>query len=577
MPATKAMRSIAGQAASDGIAVGALTRVGADEADEDEQPPRAASHLTHADFLRARDATAAQLGDFQRRIEARIEEPVSALFRAHLAMLTDPELNAWIERGIAAGAGVAQAVEDGFDHYIRAFTSSASQSVREKARDLHDLCQRLIANLGGAGRHGADLGGRILIAVELLPSELLRYVAEGVGGVILTGGGVTAHIAMLARSLTLPMVLAEAEDVATLPDGERVLLDATQGVILVDPDAAIAASYAPLLQRGPPPPAGPLPDLVETRTRDGVRIELQVNIGLLAELPLARAVGAEGIGLYRSEIPFLVRDDLPSEEEQLAIYRRILDGMEGRPVVFRTLDIGGDKMLSYFPQSDQANPSLGLRGIRFSLRHQDVFRTLLRALLRAGAGRRLQILFPLVSSLDALLIIREIVAGCIAGLDAAGMPCNRAPEIGVMIELPSAVGVVEELAAACAFLSIGTNDLVQHVLAVDRTNRAVSAWYIPWHPAVLRAIKRVAEAAARASTPLSVCGDMAYDQALLPVLIGMGITRFSIPPFAMARVRQTVQALDAGAARELSERVVRSGRIAEIADLLGQPRPQING
>jgi phosphotransferase system enzyme I (PtsP) len=572
------MRSIAGHAASDGIAVGTVLRVGADEGDEDDPPPRAADRLTRADFLRARDATAAQLADFQRRIEARIEEPVSALFRAHLAMLTDPELSARIEGRIAAGAGVAEAVEEGFGHYIRAFSSSAAQSVREKARDLHDLCQRLIANLSGEeDQRGADLCGRILIAVELLPSELLRYVAEGVTGVILTGGGVTAHIAMLARSLTLPMVLAEAEAVATLPDGLQVLLDGIQGAIIVDPDTALTASYAPLLHRGPPPPAGPLPDLVETRTKDGVRIELQVNIGLLAELPMAHAVGAEGIGLYRSEIPFLVRDDMPSEEEQHVLYRRILDGMEGRSVVFRTLDVGGDKVLSYFPQAAQANPSLGLRGIRFSLSHPDVFRTQLRALLRAGNGRRLQILVPLVSSLDALLIIKEIVAACISGLAAAGMPCNRQPELGVMIELPSAVGVVEELSAACDFLSIGTNDLVQHILAVDRTNRAVSAWYIPWHPAVLRAIKRVAAAALHASSPLSVCGDMAYDHALLPVLIGMGITRFSIPPFAMARVRQTVQALDSGAARALSERVLRSGRVFEISDLIGQPRPQITG
>ncbi len=576
MPVAKAMRSIAGHAASDGIAVGTVLRTGFDEGCEDDQPPRAALRLTEADYLRARDATAAQLGAFQRRIEARIEEPVSALFRAHLAMLTDRELNQRIARSIAAGVEVVAAVEEGFGHYIRAFTSSTSLTVREKAHDLHDLCQRLIANLGGGDGQGADLAGRILIAVELLPSELLRYVAEGVSGVILTGGGVTAHIAMLARSLQLPMVLAEAEAVVALPDGLHVLLDATQGTIVLDPDAEVTAAYAPLLHRGAPAPALPLPDLVETRTRDGVRIEIQVNIGLLAEMPMARVVGAEGIGLYRSEIPFLVRDDMPSEEEQLSIYRRILDGMVGRPVVFRTLDIGGDKMLAYFPQAEQANPTLGLRGIRFTLRHQDIFRTQLRALLRAGAGRRLQILFPLVSSLDALLIIKGIVGECVAGLDAALIPCNRHPELGVMIELPSAVGVVEELAGSCAFLSIGTNDLVQHILAVDRTNRAVSAWYIPWHPAVLRALKRVADAALHASVPLSVCGDMAYDAALLPVLIGMGITRFSIPPFAMARVRQTVQALDSGAAQVLSARAVSSGRISEIADMLGQPRPQIS-
>jgi phosphotransferase system enzyme I (PtsP) len=577
VPETKATRSIASHAASDGIAVGAILRFGADRADEDERPPVGAASLTHDDFLRARDATASQLADFQRRIESRIEEPVSALFSAHLAMLTDRELTAGIERRIAAGTGVVEAVEEGFDHYIHAFAASDSLSVREKARDLHDLRQRLIANLNGIDERGADLGGRILIAVELLPSELLRAVAEGVTGVILTGGGVTAHIAMLARSLQLPMVLAEADAVGALPDGLQVLLDATQGIIIVDPDAAVTAAYIPLLHRGPPPPAAPLPHPVETRTRDGVRIELQVNIGLLSELPMARAVGAEGIGLYRSEIPFLVRGDLPSEEEQVGIYRRILDGMDGRSVVFRTLDVGGDKVLSYFPQAEQANPSLGLRGIRFSLLHQDVFRTQLRALLRAGDGRRLQILFPLVSSLDALYIIKEIVAECIAGLDAARMPCNREPQLGVMIELPSAVGVVEELVADCDFLSIGTNDLVQHILAVDRTNRAVSAWYVPWHPAVLRAIKRVAVASLNASSPVSVCGDMAYDHALLPVLIGMGITRFSIPPFAMTRVRQTVQSLDTSTARELSERALRSGRVFEISDMLGHPRPQITG
>ena len=464
MADTTIMRSIPGKAASDGISIGTVLwdtpRAAATEMTQVD-PGRP---LTRDDVLGAMAATAAQLKDFQKRIVARIEEPVSDLFCAHLAILADHALMACIDERLGTGLQVVEAVRQAFDHFIQILSTSRSLSVREKSHDLRDLCQRVLANLGGPQSPCRDLSVRILIAEELLPSDLLRVVAEGIGGIILTGGGVTAHIAMLARSLQVPMVLSEGEAVSALDEGQRILLDAIQGTVVVDPDEALIGTYAPLLSRTSKPVApGPLGH-AETMTRDGRRIRVFANVGLLAELPLVHACQAEGIGLYRSEIPFLVRDDLPSEVEQMRIYRRLLEGMGGRPVVFRTLDVGGDKVLSYYPQDDQANPSLGLRGIRFSLRHQAIFRTQLRALLRSGHGHRLQILFPLVSSVDAFLIITGIVRECIAALIAEGLDCNRQPELGVMIELPSAVGVVEELAGECDFLSIGTNDLVQHIL-----------------------------------------------------------------------------------------------------------------
>ncbi len=308
-----------------------------------------------------------------------------------------------------------------------------------------------------------------------------------------------------------------------------------------------------------------------TATADGFRIRLLVNVGLLGEAQAARDLGADGIGLYRSEIPFLLRDEPPGEEDQVAIYRRLLDLAPGGEAVIRLLDLGGDKIAAYFPHDVGPNPSLGLRGIRFSLRHPEIFARQVRAILRAGHGHQLRILMPMVSSVDSFRAVRAVIAGCSAALAEAGIVHNATPTLGAMIELPAAVFLAQEIAREADFLAIGSNDLVQYILAVDRSDDRVADWYVPWHPAVLRALKLVADAAAAHGRPLSVCGDIACDPVLLPVLIGMGISAVSVPPKALVRCQERIAALRRDQSAALATRVLACASIAEVEDALGLP------
>jgi phosphotransferase system, enzyme I, PtsP len=512
--------------------------------------------------------TREQLARFQRQLEERFEERVAQIFFAHLALLDDPGVMGAIEARVREGAAARDAIREVLAGHSRRFAGSPHAAVREKAHDLRDLCRQLLLNLEGRAEDGPDHHGRILIVSDVLHSDMLRYIAQRAAGVILAGGGVTAHIGVLARSLQIPMAVVDPARLEGVETGTPILLDANQGTVILHPDPGTLEAFRGLLE-APAVEAvaeGPAP---ETRTRDGVRVRLLANVGLISEVGLARRHRAEGVGLYRSEIPFILRQDFPSEDEQALIYRKILEGMGGAEVSLRALDVGGDKMLSYFPQADQANPFLGLRGIRFLFRNPDIFRRQMRAMLRAGAGRDLRIMFPLVAAVDGFLRAREIVAECAAALAAAGVPHNPRPKLGVMVELPAAVGVAEELAAECDFLSIGTNDLIQYMLAVDRTNERVADWYMPWHPTVLRAIHRVVEAGRRHGKPVSLCGDMAKDPQMIPVLVGMGVGSLSVPPPALPAVRRAVEAVDAAEARALADRVLAMGRIRDVTEALG--------
>ena len=297
------------------------------------------------------------------------------------------------------------------------------------------------------------------------------------------------------------------------------------------------------------------------------------NINLLNELVLAERYQAEGIGLYRSEFPFIVRSGFPSEEEQYRIYRTIVEHMGSRPVTLRTLDIGGDKMLSYFPSVDEANPFLGLRALRFTLRNKGIFVQQLRAMLRAGVGADFGIMFPMVSSLDEFLQARDIVQECCHELAEQGVEFNPAPRLGPMVELPSAVEIAAELAREADFLCIGTNDLIQYVLAVDRTNKHISEFYVPYHPAVLRSLKRIADAAAANRVPVSVCGEMAGDPKMIPFLIGIGIRELSMDLRLLPRAQATLGLLDSAIARGQADDMLGMGRISELAAYLESVTP----
>ncbi len=559
-------KRIQGQPVSPGLVVGTVFVV----ARSDDDPAASGGRPgTLEEFRLAASRTREQLARFQRQLEDRLEEGVAQIFFGHLTLLDDPHVQGEIEARIRGGAPARGAIRDVIGQHARRLAESPAPVVREKAQDLRDLCRRLVLNLDERAEDPADYDGQVLVVPELLPSDLLRLVAQRAGGIVLAGSGVTAHIGVLARSLQIPLLVIEPDSLGDIRTGAPAVLDGSQGILLVDPAPGPLRDYRALAeareQPAPDRPAGP----AETRTRDGVRVRVFANVGFVSEVTIARRFRAEGIGLYRSEIPFIIRRDFPGEEDQVRIYRRILEGMEGAEVLFRALDIGGDKMLSYFPHVDQANPFLGLRGMRFLFRHPDVFKRQLRAMLRAGAGRDLRIMFPLVASVDGFIRAREITLGCIASLAAEGVPHHDRPRLGAMVELPSAVGVADELAAECDFLSIGSNDLVQYMLAVDRTNDHVSTWYLPWHPAVLRAIRQVVEAGRRHGKPVSICGDMARDPRMIPLLVGMGLETLSVPPSSIPTVQDALASADAAAAQDLARRILAMGRIRDVTAALG--------
>jgi phosphotransferase system, enzyme I, PtsP len=559
------------QPASDGVVMGfAVIKSASLEILPAPHAP-AGGAWTLDDFLRTLKRTREQLVVFQKTIQERIPEQVSQIFSAHLAILDDEEFSGRIRGKIESGAPVGEAITGVWKEYDGALSTSANPRLREKIQDLADIVNRLMSNLAESGNQGAvaDYRGKILITPSLFPSDILRLIAQKIEGVILTSGGVTAHISVIARSLELPMVLADAALLGEIGEGTPLLLDAHLGVVYINPPHIVQEGYKSLLETNGKALPGERDVLPQTHTRDGCRIRLLSAIGLVSEAKLGAELMAEGIGLYRSEMPFLIRNGFPSEDEQCMVYRKIAEENGKREIVFRTLDIGGDKILRYFPTPEEPNPFLGLRGIRFSLRHLEIFETQVRAILRAGFDRPIKIMFPLVPSVDSFLFAKGIVKRLASDLEASKIHHQDIPEIGAMIELPCAVGVADELAAEADFLSIGTNDLVQYMLAIDRTNGQMSDWYVPWHPAVLKAIKAVANAAHNQGKPLSVCGDMASAAKLVPVLVGLGITNLTVPPRSIPHVQKIVQAIDAGAAKDLAERAMGSRTVAEAARLIG--------
>jgi phosphotransferase system enzyme I (PtsP) len=445
--------------------------------------------------------------------------------------------------------------------------------MREKAQDVRDLLERLMANLTGDSEDVALAGGGVVIARELYPSDMLKLASAGAGGVVLVGGGVTSHVSILARSLKLPMIIAEDERLLSIPPGTPVLLNTETGGIYIDPAEHLvdqfrsrnAASRAVAEDKKRVKP--------RTRTADGTRITLLANINLLSELPLAHDVKAEGVGLYRSEFPFLVRTDMPSEQEQVMIYSRLMENSDGRPVTFRTLDLGGDKLLAYYDTVGEENPTMGLRSIRFSLRHREVFETQLRAVLQAGAGCDLRIMFPMISSVDEFLLAKGIVHDCMNQLKEQGLPHHANPQVGMMVEVPSAVAMADALAEEGDFLCVGTNDLTQFLLAVDRTNEKVAGYFSSHHPAVLRALQRIAEAGKAAGVDVSICGELAHEPVFLPFLLGIGMHTLSVDPQFLPRIQQRIETMEISQCREHARRVLRETTVEGVARALGMACP----
>ncbi len=523
-------------------------------------------------FYKAVRKTEDQLKDLQDRCIERMPESAALIFAAHVMILKDPKFLDNMAQRIKRGTEPVTAVRAVAQEYIELFSSSSHAYMREKVDDIKDLAGRILKNLVVSQVPDSDpCEGQIVIASDLYPSDILKLVSENVQGIILVRGGITSHVIILSRSLQIPLIIADRDELLDVPDKTPVLIDAEIGNIYVNPSEEIISRFEARNNLDDIAGSEIVPSSSVTKTRDGLRIALCANINLLSELPRARKLNAEGIGLYRTEFPFLIRTTFPSEDEQYQIYRRLFDEMCGQTVTIRTLDIGGEKAVAYDDKPDEANPELGLKSIRFALDHKEIFEQQIRAILRAGEGAKtLRIMFPMISSLDEFREARKRVLDCLNGLQREKLPHHNSPEIGTMIEVPSVLGIIAELAHEADFFSIGTNDFVQYMLAVDRANERVAHYYCHEHPSVLRGLARIVEAALSEGKDVSICGEMAHETKFIPFLLGVGIRNLSVDPRFLLRVRKIIGDLSITDAESHARKLLAESTIQGVRNILEQ-------
>lgn len=526
------------------------------------------SKYTIDDFHQAIAKTEHQLEILQKRVEEKLSDVASLIFTAHLLLLKDKEFVGSMIRKMEEGVSPPEAVLSIAKHYMDIFSHGPTSYIQEKVQDIEDLSIRLMDNLISGNVDACQCEDHIVIARELFPSDILKLSSEKVQAIVLVTGGVTSHLSILARSLKIPLVIIDNPKLLSIQDSTQVLLDAETGNLFINPSATVITSFKQRDEARKNVASQKNLILPKTETKDGLRIRLLASINLLSDLKVAHEVRCEGIGLYRTEFPFLIRSDFPTEEEQYVIYRKLVEGAPEKEITFRTLDIGGDKVLSYFDSPNEQNPFLGMRSIRFSLAYKDIFFQQLRAMLRAGADTSIRIMFPLISSIEELMEAKSAVAESIKQLKEEKIPHNSKPSLGIMVEIPSAVSIIEELATEVDFFSIGTNDLVQYMLAVDRTNEKVASLYMQHHPAILRVIKRISDAGATNGINVSVCGDMAHNEKYLPFFIGAGIRELTIEPSMIPKIQAAISKINSLDAQKTANAVLKCSKIADISRLL---------
>ena len=520
------------------------------------------------DFKLALAETEKQLTELQREVEEKLDDAASLIFASHLLILKDPVFIGEIVAGIEAGIPAPKALYLVASRYIGQWSQNSNPYVREKVRDLEDLVLRILSHFDNQSVGFGSVEGRIIISGELYPSDLLAISSENAQGIVMVHGGVTSHVAILARSLLIPMIIVDMPQLVDLDPGTLILLDADLGNIYINPHPDAVESFKARQRTQQHISAAKHEVKPETYTKDGVRIRLLANINLFGDLKHAIELNAEGVGLYRTEFPFLIRDDFPTEEEQFVIYRRIVEAVDGRELVFRTLDIGGDKVHAYYESYHEDNPFLGMRSIRFSLRNQDIFKQQIRAMLRAGSDGDIKIMFPMISSLDEFEEAKGILMGCRQELTEECVSLDKEIKIGMMVELPSLVEIIDELADSADFFSIGTNDFIQYMLGVDRTNEKVADFYLPHHPSILRSLKRIVDSVLSKGKEISICGAMGHQKRYISFLLGIGIRIFSMNPMYLPNIQNTLSELSVKESEQLAKTVLSSGSVKEIGELI---------
>ena len=559
-----------GAGVSAGIALGQV-HVVRDELDEVVRygiaPSQVADEISR--FETALIQTRMQILEMQQRIAESIGAKDAAIFDAHLLVVEDRTLIDEVLRKLETDlCNVEWIFQEVATRYAETLNKIDDPYLRERALDIQDVTKRVIHNLQGKAPKTflALTEQHILVAHNLTPSDTASMNRAKVLGIATDLGSRTSHAAILARSLNIPAVVGLHDITAKLETGQHVLLDGNDGCLIVDPTLETLARYAEIESRRAKVTAK-LKELRETTstTRDGRHIVLSANIELPEDVDAVAANGAEGIGLYRTEFLYLNRTSLPTEDEQYKIYRRVAERVRPNPLIIRTFDLGGDKLApGTVDIADELNPFLGWRAIRFCLENVEVFKTQLRAILRASVVGNVKIMFPMISGLDELRRAIAILGECKEELRSAKIDASEKIEVGAMIEIPSAAICASVLAPEVDFFSIGTNDLIQYALAVDRVNEKIAHLYQPTHPAVLRLLKMIADAGHAHNIWVGVCGEMAGDIALVPVLLGLGVDELSTSAILVPRVKRAVQSLSIPECRELVEETFKLNTASEI-------------
>ena len=523
-----------------------------------------------ARFEEALIQTRQEILDIQRRIGQELGGEHAEIFNAHLLVLEDRAL---IEEVIARLKSDQLAVEciffDVLKRYVRAFSRVEDEYLRERTSDIEDVGKRILRHLLGQRRPSlAELSEPVIIvAYDLSPSDTATMHRRHVIGFVTDIGGRTSHTAIMAKSLEIPAVVGLEDVTQRIASDDFLIVDGTTGVVVVNPDEATRQSYEALRARLEAIGQAllQLKDL-PAQTKDGRRVHLAANIELPEEVPAILAHGAEGIGLYRTEFFYLNRSDLPTEDEQFEAYRRVVQEMAPYPVIIRTLDLGGDKFASTLKTPREMNPFLGWRAIRFCLARPDVFKVQLRAILRASTFGTTKLMYPLISSVDEVRQANQLLEEAKEELRTHGVPYDPEMEVGAMIEVPSAALTCDIIAQEVRFFSIGTNDLIQYALAVDRVNEKIAYLYEPAHPAVLRLVKAIVEAGHAARIWVGMCGEMAGEPALALLLLGLELDEFSTSPANVPRIKQVIRAVTVEQARRVAARALTLKTSKEVED-----------
>jgi phosphoenolpyruvate-protein phosphotransferase (PTS system enzyme I) len=519
-------------------------------------------------FQSAIAITKGELESIQEIAKKELGADEAAIFDAHILVLTDPELIAPIEDKIKTEQVNAEyALEETTDMFIMMFEQMDNEYMQERAADIRDVRKRILSHLLGVKVvNPSEISEEVvIIAEDLTPSDTAQLNRNFVKGFATDIGGRTSHSAIMARSLEIPAIVGTSDATEMIKDGDIIIVDGLNGKVHINPTDEVIAEYK-VEQENFAKQKLEWAKLVDekTVTADGHYVELAANIGTPEDLEGVTNNGGEGIGLYRTEFLYMGRDQLPTEDEQYEAYKKVLEGMDGKPVVVRTLDIGGDKELPYLNLPTEMNPFLGFRAIRLCLEEQDIFRTQLRALLRASSYGNLKIMFPMIATLEEFREAKAILEEEKAALLANGTTISEDIELGIMVEIPSTAVLADQFAKEVDFFSIGTNDLIQYTMAADRMNERVSYLYQPYNPAILRLVKMVIDASHREGKWTGMCGEMAGDEIAIPLLLGLGLDEFSMSATSILKARTQIKDLKKSDMEDLVNEALQMGTAEEV-------------